>query len=108
MFFPKLSSLDSPHSQGADKLILPQALEVRDKDQPAFGNEFLQVLRLIIQAACNDDAPPLAPSDHMGDNIDHLQIKLGGWDENNGEITMDLMRTKMNRRSSKCHPSSAP
>lgn len=63
----------------------PQALEVSDEDQPAFGNEFLQVLRLIAQAARDDDAPPLPPSDRAGDDIDHLRIELDGWDENDDD-----------------------
>lgn len=59
-----------------------QAIEVSDDDQPIFGNEFLQVLRLIAQAARDDDAPPLPPSDRAGDDGDHLRIELDGWDEN--------------------------
>lgn len=63
----------------------PQALEVNDEDQPAFGNEFLQVLRLIAQAARDGDAPPLPPSDRADDDSDHLQIELDGWDENDDD-----------------------
>ncbi|KAI3816331.1 hypothetical protein L1987_16024 [Smallanthus sonchifolius] len=62
----------------------PQAREVNDEDQPAFGNEFLQVLRLIAMAAREDDAPPLPP-DRAGNDNDYLRIELDGWDENDDE-----------------------
>ncbi|KAK9059898.1 hypothetical protein SSX86_020602 [Deinandra increscens subsp. villosa] len=58
-----------------------QALGVNDDDQPAFGNEFLQVLRLIAMAAREDDAPPLPPPDRDGNDDDYLRIELDGWDE---------------------------
>lgn len=63
----------------------PHALEVTDDDHPAFGHEFLQVLRLIAQAARHDDAPPLPPSDRDGDDSDYLRIDLDGWDENDND-----------------------
>nr|KAJ0187738.1 hypothetical protein LSAT_V11C900473570 [Lactuca sativa] len=57
------------------------ARQVSDEDTPAFGNEFLQVLRLIAQSAREDDEPPPPPpADHpVGDN-DYLRIELDGWD----------------------------
>ncbi|CAI9301945.1 unnamed protein product [Lactuca saligna] len=57
------------------------ARQVSDEDTPAFGNEFLQVLRLIAQSAReDDDPPPPPPADHpVGDN-DYLRIELDGWD----------------------------
>ncbi|KAI3811546.1 hypothetical protein L1987_21270 [Smallanthus sonchifolius] len=59
----------------------PQAREVNDEDQPAFGNEFLQVLGLNPMAAREEDAPPLPP-DRDGSDNDYLRIELDGWDEN--------------------------
>ncbi|KAK2986672.1 hypothetical protein RJ640_020834 [Escallonia rubra] len=53
-------------------------------DDPPYGNQFIQVLRLIAQAAREDDAPPPPPSErpdrpHPSDE-DYLRIELDGWD----------------------------
>ncbi|KAI3502479.1 hypothetical protein L1887_30563 [Cichorium endivia] len=52
-----------------------------------------------LEAVCDDDVPPLLPSDRTGDYIDHLRIELDEWDENDDEIAMDMMIKKMNMRS---------
>ncbi|KAI3506686.1 hypothetical protein L1887_21249 [Cichorium endivia] len=39
----------------------------------AFGNEFLQVLRLIAQSAHEDDKPPPPPADHPVADNDYLR-----------------------------------
>ncbi|KAD2393328.1 hypothetical protein E3N88_40305 [Mikania micrantha] len=56
-----------------------------DADQPAFVNEFYQVLRLIAMAARDDEAPPSPPDHRDGDDNDYLRIELGGWDENDDD-----------------------
>jgi hypothetical protein len=48
-------------------------------DDPSFGSQFLQVLRLMAQAAHDDDAPPPPPRDHSPDD-DFLRIELDGWE----------------------------
>ncbi|KAJ0725344.1 putative transcription factor C2H2 family [Helianthus annuus] len=65
----------------------PPPLEVNDEDHPAFGTEFLHVLRLIAMAARDDHEPPLPPDDRDGDDNDndYLRIELDGWDENVNE-----------------------
>ncbi|KAI3807699.1 hypothetical protein L1987_23633 [Smallanthus sonchifolius] len=57
--------------------------QVSDEEAPAFGNEFLHILRLIAQAAREDDEPPPPPSDHPAGD-DYLRIELNGW--NNGDV----------------------
>lgn len=47
-------------------------------DDPTFGTQFLQVLRLMAQAARDEDAPPPPPRDHSPDD-DFLRIELDGW-----------------------------
>ncbi|XP_071710039.1 E3 ubiquitin-protein ligase CIP8-like [Rutidosis leptorrhynchoides] len=54
-----------------------------DEDSPAFGDEFLQVLRLIAHAAHEVDAPPPPPLDHPVDNTDHLRIEIDELNNNN-------------------------
>lgn len=56
-------------------------------DDPAFGDQFLQVLRLITQVARDDDAPPPPPSEHADpSDDDYLRIELDGWDnDDDGE-----------------------
>lgn len=49
-------------------------------DEPSFGSQFLQVLRLIAQASRDDDAPPPPPPDTTSDGEDFLRIELNGWD----------------------------
>ncbi|XP_027366209.1 E3 ubiquitin-protein ligase CIP8 [Abrus precatorius] len=48
-------------------------------DDPYFGSQFLQVLRLIAQSARDDDASPPPPPNRSPEN-DFLRIELGGWD----------------------------
>ncbi|KAJ7942625.1 E3 ubiquitin-protein ligase RING1 [Quillaja saponaria] len=48
-------------------------------DDPAFGSQFLQMLRLIAQSARDDDAPPPPPQNHSSMD-DFLRIELDGWD----------------------------
>lgn len=47
-------------------------------DDHAFGSQFLQVLRIIAQAAREEDAPPPPPRDHSPED-DFLRIELDGW-----------------------------
>ncbi|CAI9116973.1 OLC1v1018277C1 [Oldenlandia corymbosa var. corymbosa] len=55
-------------------------------DDPTFGNQFLQVLRLIAQAARDEDAPPRPPSEHAANSDDdYLRIELDGWDDDDDE-----------------------
>lgn len=55
-------------------------------DDPAFGNQFLQVLRLIAQAARDGDAPPPPPSEHADpSDDDYLRIGLDGWDNDDDD-----------------------
>ncbi|TKY50690.1 E3 ubiquitin-protein ligase CIP8 [Spatholobus suberectus] len=49
-------------------------------DDPYFGSQFLQVLRLIAQSARDDDASPPPPPSRSPEN-DFLRIELGGWDD---------------------------
>ncbi|KAK4387448.1 E3 ubiquitin-protein ligase CIP8 [Sesamum angolense] len=56
-------------------------------DDPTFGNQFIQVLRLIAQAALEDDAPPPPPSDPSDE--DYLRIELDGWDNDNDDEDED-------------------
>lgn len=55
-----------------------------NSDDPYFGSQFLQVLRLIAQSARDDDddASPPPPPSRSPEN-DFLRIELGGWDNNN-------------------------
>ncbi|CAK9178405.1 unnamed protein product [Ilex paraguariensis] len=55
-------------------------------DEPSFGNQFLQVLRLIAQVAREDDSPPPPPSEHADpSDDDYLRIEFGGWDNNDDD-----------------------
>ncbi|KAK4486580.1 hypothetical protein RD792_006829 [Penstemon davidsonii] len=58
-------------------------------DDPTFGNQFIQVLRLIAEAAREEDAPPPPPSDPSDE--DYLRIELDGWhnDEDDDEEEED-------------------
>ncbi|XP_047978259.1 E3 ubiquitin-protein ligase CIP8 [Salvia hispanica] len=52
-------------------------------EDPNFGSQFIQVLRLIAQAAREEDAPPPLPSDPSSN--DYLQIELDEWDNDDEE-----------------------
>ncbi|KAG6422688.1 hypothetical protein SASPL_113066 [Salvia splendens] len=52
-------------------------------EDPNFGSQFIQVLRLIAQAAREEDAPPPLPSDPSSN--DYLQIELDEWDNGDEE-----------------------
>ncbi|KAJ8557085.1 hypothetical protein K7X08_002710 [Anisodus acutangulus] len=55
-------------------------------DDPAFGNQFIQVLRLIAEAARDSDAPPPPPSEHADpSNDDYLRVELDGWGNDDDE-----------------------
>ncbi|KAI5655962.1 hypothetical protein M9H77_24755 [Catharanthus roseus] len=55
-------------------------------DDPSFGNQFLQVLRLIAQATRDEDAPPPPPSEHADpSDDDYLRIELDGWDNDDDD-----------------------
>ncbi|KAK9946919.1 hypothetical protein M0R45_012358 [Rubus argutus] len=53
-------------------------------DDPTFGSPFLQVLRLIAQAARDEDAPPPLPQNPNPEE-DFLRIELDGWDNDEDE-----------------------
>ncbi|XP_050213293.1 E3 ubiquitin-protein ligase CIP8 [Mercurialis annua] len=47
-------------------------------DESSFGSQFLQMIRIIAQAARDEDAPPPLPQDSQS-NDDFLRIELNGW-----------------------------
>jgi len=53
-------------------------------DDPNFGSQFLQVLRLIAQSSRDDDASPPPPPSRSPEN-DFLRIELGGWDHDDDD-----------------------
>ncbi|KAJ7954603.1 E3 ubiquitin-protein ligase CIP8 [Quillaja saponaria] len=53
-------------------------------DDPAFGSQFLQMLRLIAQS----DAPPPPPRDHSPED-DYLRIEINGWNNNGNDDDED-------------------
>lgn len=57
-------------------------------DDPYFGSQFLQVLRLIAQSARDDDTSPPPPPSRSPEN-DFLRIELGGWDNEDDENEND-------------------
>uniref|UniRef100_A0A3Q7I557 RING-type E3 ubiquitin transferase n=1 Tax=Solanum lycopersicum TaxID=4081 RepID=A0A3Q7I557_SOLLC len=65
-------------------------------DDPAFGNQFIQVLRLIAEAALDNDAPPPPPSEHADpSDDDFLRVELDAANRRNrildwAEILMGL------------------
>lgn len=62
---------------------VPSAAAADPLDDPNFGSQFIQVLRLIAQAAREEDATPALPTDPSGD--DYLQIELDEWDNDDEE-----------------------
>ncbi|KAG2698333.1 hypothetical protein I3760_07G146800 [Carya illinoinensis] len=48
-------------------------------EDPFLGSQFLQVLRMMAQAAREDHPPPPPPRDHLPDD-DFLRIELDGWE----------------------------
>ncbi|KAF3446794.1 hypothetical protein FNV43_RR11974 [Rhamnella rubrinervis] len=62
----------------------PSGLSDQVDDPTSFGSQFLQVLRIISQAAREDDAPPPPPQNHSSDD-DFLRIELDGWDNDEDE-----------------------
>ncbi|GFP85854.1 E3 ubiquitin-protein ligase cip8 [Phtheirospermum japonicum] len=76
-------------SMAAASVPTPAADPMND---PALGNQFIQVLRLIAQAAREEDMPTPLPSDPSDD--DYLRIELDGWDnDNDGEDDDDEERS---------------
>ncbi|PQQ21579.1 E3 ubiquitin-protein ligase CIP8 [Prunus yedoensis var. nudiflora] len=53
-------------------------------DDPTFGSPFLQVLRLIAQAAREEDAPPPLPQNPLPED-DFFRIEMDGWDNDEDE-----------------------
>ncbi|KDP36906.1 hypothetical protein JCGZ_08197 [Jatropha curcas] len=53
-------------------------------DDSSFGSQFLQMLRIIAQAARDEDAPPPLPQDPHSED-DFLRIELNGWDNDDEE-----------------------
>ncbi|KAL6504456.1 hypothetical protein OROGR_026379 [Orobanche gracilis] len=58
-------------------------------DDPAIGNQLIQVLRLIAQVAREEDAPPPPPLPSEPSDDDYLRIELGGWDNHNDDDDED-------------------
>ncbi|KAJ0500010.1 putative transcription factor C2H2 family [Helianthus annuus] len=62
--------------------------EETENETPAFGNEFLHILRLIAMAAREDDEPPPPPPPPLSDrppvDNDYVRIELDRW--NNGDV----------------------
>ncbi|KAF8023559.1 hypothetical protein BT93_F0922 [Corymbia citriodora subsp. variegata] len=71
-----IESMSAPPSA---QLLPPDQL-----DDPALGSQFIQVLRLIAQAARDEDVPPPPPSNPPSDD-DFLRIELDGWDNDEEE-----------------------
>lgn len=66
----------------------PPSLTPDHVDDPSFGSQFLQVLRLIAQAARDEDAPQQLTQDpQYGD--DFLRIELDGWENDAHEDEND-------------------
>lgn len=67
----------------------PPAEPSRASDQvnePSFSSQFLQVLRLIAEAAHEDDAPPPPPSEHADpSDVDYLRIEFDTWDNDDDD-----------------------
>ncbi|XP_059634028.1 E3 ubiquitin-protein ligase CIP8 [Cornus florida] len=64
----------------------PPSLTSDQIDEPSLSGHFLQVLRLIAQAAREGDEPPPPPPEHAdpsGD--DFLRIELDGWDNDDDD-----------------------
>ncbi|XP_048444453.1 E3 ubiquitin-protein ligase CIP8-like [Pyrus x bretschneideri] len=57
-------------------------------DDPTFGSPFLQVLRLIAQAAREEDAPPPQPENPLPDE-DFFRIEMEQWDNDEDEDDED-------------------
>ncbi|KAJ4702140.1 E3 ubiquitin-protein ligase RING1 [Melia azedarach] len=57
----------------------PPSLTPDHADDPTFGSQFLQVLRLIAQAARDEDTPPQRTQDPQAED-DFLRIELDGWE----------------------------
>ncbi|GER44759.1 zinc finger protein [Striga asiatica] len=57
---------------------------------PSLGNQFIQVLRLIAQAAREEDAPPPLPSDPSDE--DYLRIEPDGWGNENDDDENEVNR----------------
>ncbi|XP_065846975.1 E3 ubiquitin-protein ligase CIP8 [Euphorbia lathyris] len=53
-------------------------------DDSSFGSQFLQMLRIIAQAARDEDAPPPLPQDPQSED-DFLRIELNGWENEEDE-----------------------
>ncbi|EEF52740.1 E3 ubiquitin-protein ligase CIP8 [Ricinus communis] len=53
-------------------------------DDSTFGSQFLQMLRIIAQAAREEDTPPPLPQDPYSED-DFLRIELNGWDNDEDE-----------------------
>ncbi|KAK4771536.1 hypothetical protein SAY87_032068 [Trapa incisa] len=71
---PSLLQLPSPSYDG----------RLHSLDDPSFGSEFLQVLRLIAQAAREEDAPPSQQPNSASDD-DFLRVEMDGWDNDEEE-----------------------
>lgn len=54
-------------------------------DDPNLGSQFLQVLRLIAEAARDDDTPPPPPTHNPSSEDDFLRVELDGWDNDQEE-----------------------
>ncbi|XP_004291350.1 PREDICTED: E3 ubiquitin-protein ligase CIP8-like [Fragaria vesca subsp. vesca] len=63
----------------------PPPSQPSDQANDPYGSPFLQVLRLIAQAARDEDAPPPPPQNPPTSEEDFLRIELDGWDNDEDE-----------------------
>ncbi|KAD0721978.1 hypothetical protein E3N88_43803 [Mikania micrantha] len=63
------------------------ARQASSEEALAFGNEFVQILRLIAQAAREEDEPPPPPADPPAGDSDYLRIELDGWNDDSYIVT---------------------
>ncbi|KAL3514782.1 hypothetical protein ACH5RR_027499 [Cinchona calisaya] len=69
----------------------PSVVSDPNDDDPSFGNQFLQVLRLLAQAAVDEDVPPPPPSEQVDpSDDDYLRIELNGWDSDDDEDEIEV------------------
>ncbi|OWM80928.1 E3 ubiquitin-protein ligase CIP8 [Punica granatum] len=79
-FVESIPAAGPPSSSDEDRL--------HPLDDPSLGSQFIQVLRLIAQAARDEDVPPPPPSNPPSDD-DFLRIELDGWDNDEEEDEED-------------------
>ncbi|KAL8233293.1 hypothetical protein R6Q57_003071 [Mikania cordata] len=63
------------------------ARQASSEETLAFGNESVQILQLIAQAAREEDEPPPPPADPPAGDNDYLRIELDGWNDGSYIVT---------------------